>query len=49
MGAEGTQRAYQESQLNWTYLAFMTLATALVSIAIVLDSSDCLADLAPDR
>jgi uncharacterized hydrophobic protein (TIGR00271 family) len=32
------QRSYQESELNWTYLSFMTLATALASIAIVLDS-----------
>jgi hypothetical protein len=31
------QRSYQESELNWTYLSFMTLATALASIAIVLD------------
>jgi uncharacterized hydrophobic protein (TIGR00271 family) len=33
-----TQRAYEESELNWTYLSFMTLATLLASIAIVLDS-----------
>jgi len=32
------QRAYAESELNWTYLTFMTLATLLASIAIVLDS-----------
>ena len=36
--AEVTQRAYEESELNWTYLSFMTLATLLASIAIVLDS-----------
>lgn len=36
--AEVTQRAYAESELNWTYLSFMTLATLLASIAIVLDS-----------
>jgi uncharacterized hydrophobic protein (TIGR00271 family) len=36
--AEVTQRAYEETELNWTYLAFMTLATVLASIAIVLDS-----------
>ena len=33
-----TQRSYEESELNWTYLSFMTLATLLASIAIVLDS-----------
>ncbi len=32
------QRSYEDSELNWTYLSFMTLATALASIAIVLDS-----------
>ena len=36
--ADVTHRAYQESELNWTYLAFMTLATLLASIAIVVDS-----------
>jgi len=36
--AEVTQRAYEESELNWTYLAFMTLATLLAAIAIVVDS-----------
>ena len=36
--ADVTQRAYDESELNWTYLAFMTLATLLASIAIVVDS-----------
>jgi uncharacterized hydrophobic protein (TIGR00271 family) len=36
--AEVTQRAYEDSELNWTYLSFMTLATLLASIAIVLDS-----------
>ncbi len=36
--AEVTQRAYEDSELNWTYLAFMTLATLLASIAIILDS-----------
>jgi uncharacterized hydrophobic protein (TIGR00271 family) len=35
---EVVQRSYEESELNWTYLSFMTLATALASIAIVLDS-----------
>lgn len=32
------QRAYEESELNWTYLSFMTLATMLAAIAIVVDS-----------
>ncbi len=36
--ADVTQRAYEQSELNWTYLAFMTMATLLASIAIVLDS-----------
>jgi uncharacterized hydrophobic protein (TIGR00271 family) len=35
---EVTQRAYEDSELNWTYVSFMTLATLLASIAIVLDS-----------
>ena len=36
--ADVTQRAYEDSELNWTYLSFMTLATLIASIAIVLDS-----------
>ena len=36
--AEVTQRAYDETELNWTYLSFMTMATVLASVAIVLDS-----------
>jgi hypothetical protein len=36
--ADVTQRAYEESEPNWTHLAFMTLATLLASIAIVVDS-----------
>ena len=36
--AEVTQRAYEESELNWTYLSFMSLATLLAAIAIVVDS-----------
>ncbi|WP_280783363.1 DUF389 domain-containing protein [Rhodococcus opacus] len=36
--ADVTQRSYEESELNWTYLSFMTLATVLAAIAIVLDS-----------
>jgi uncharacterized hydrophobic protein (TIGR00271 family) len=36
--ADVTQRAYEESELNWTYLTFLTLATLIAAIAIVLDS-----------
>ena len=36
--AEVTPRAYDESELNWTFLTFMSLATIIASIAIVLDS-----------
>jgi uncharacterized hydrophobic protein (TIGR00271 family) len=36
--ADVTHRAYEESELNWTYLSFMTLATFIAGIAIVLDS-----------
>lgn len=36
--AQVTQQTYEESELNWTYLTFMTLATVLAGIAIVLDS-----------
>ncbi len=36
--ADVTQRAYEETELNWTYLSFMVLATLIASIAIVLDS-----------
>lgn len=36
--ADVTNRAYEESELNWTYLSFMTLATLIAGIAIVLDS-----------
>jgi uncharacterized hydrophobic protein (TIGR00271 family) len=36
--AEVTHRAYEESELNFTYLSFMTLATLIAAIAIVLDS-----------
>lgn len=32
------QRAYEESELNWTFLSFMTLATLIAAVAIVLDS-----------
>lgn len=36
--AEVTQRSYEESELNWSYLTFLTLATVLAAIAIVVDS-----------
>lgn len=36
--AEVTHRAYDDSELNWTYASFMTLATLIAAIAIVLDS-----------
>ena len=36
--AEVAQRSYEESELNWTYLSFMSLATLIAAIAIVLDS-----------
>lgn len=36
--AEVTHRAYEDSELNWTYLSFMVLATVIAAIAIVLDS-----------
>jgi uncharacterized hydrophobic protein (TIGR00271 family) len=36
--ADVTQRAYEESELNWTYISFMSLATLIAAIAIVLDS-----------
>ncbi len=36
--AEVTQRAYEDSEANWTYMSFMVLATLLASIAIVVDS-----------
>jgi uncharacterized hydrophobic protein (TIGR00271 family) len=36
--ADVAQRSYAESELNWTYLSFMSLATVIAAIAIVLDS-----------
>ena len=36
--AEVTQRAYEDSELNWTYASFMILATLIAGIAIVVDS-----------
>ncbi|HET9647754.1 MAG TPA: DUF389 domain-containing protein [Microlunatus sp.] len=35
---EVTQRAYEDSELNWTYLSFMIMATVIAAIGIVLDS-----------
>jgi uncharacterized hydrophobic protein (TIGR00271 family) len=35
---EITLRAYADSELNWTFLSFMCLATLMASIAIVIDS-----------
>ncbi|MDA8436976.1 MAG: DUF389 domain-containing protein [Actinomycetales bacterium] len=32
------QRAYDDTELTWTYLAFMVMATLIAGIAIVLDS-----------
>ena len=31
-------RAYEDSELNWTYLSFMVLATLIAGVAIILDS-----------
>jgi uncharacterized hydrophobic protein (TIGR00271 family) len=36
--AEVAQRSYDESELNWTFLSFLTLATIIASIAIIVDS-----------
>jgi uncharacterized hydrophobic protein (TIGR00271 family) len=36
--ADVVQRAYEESQLTYAYVTFMTLATLIASIAIVVDS-----------
>ncbi len=33
-----TQQAYDESELNWSYGSFMTLATLLAGVAIIIDS-----------
>lgn len=35
---EVTQRAYEDSELNWTFLSFLTMATTLAAIGIILDS-----------
>ena len=37
--AQVGNRAYEDSELNWTFLSFMTMATLLAGIAIVLDST----------
>lgn len=36
--ADVTQRAYEDSELNWTYVSFLVMATLLAAIAIVTDS-----------
>jgi uncharacterized hydrophobic protein (TIGR00271 family) len=36
--AQVGSKAYEDSELNWTYLSFMTMATLLAGIAIILDS-----------
>ena len=36
--AEVAQRSYEETELNWSFLTFLTLATVIAAIAIVLDS-----------
>ena len=36
--ADVVQRAYEDSELTWTFLSFMTLATLIAGIAIILDS-----------
>jgi uncharacterized hydrophobic protein (TIGR00271 family) len=36
--ADVTQRAYEDSELTWTYLSFLVMATLLAAIAIVTDS-----------
>jgi uncharacterized hydrophobic protein (TIGR00271 family) len=36
--ADVTQQAYGDSEFNWTYVSFMSLATLIAGIAIILDS-----------
>jgi uncharacterized hydrophobic protein (TIGR00271 family) len=36
--AEVTHQVYDETELNWSYASFMTLATLLAAISIVIDS-----------
>ena len=40
MWAEVAQRSYEESELNWTYVSFMVLATLISGIAIVPQSGN---------
>lgn len=37
--SEVTQTAYEDSEFNWTFVSFMFLATVLVAIAILLNST----------
>jgi uncharacterized hydrophobic protein (TIGR00271 family) len=37
--ADVTQRAYEDSELNWTYASFLVMATLLAAIAIITDST----------
>ena len=36
--AQVAQQSYEDSAINWTYLSFMSLATLIATIAIILDS-----------
>ena len=36
--SEVGHHAYEDSELNWTYMSFMALATLLAAVAIILDS-----------
>ena len=36
--AQVAQRSYEDTELNWTFMSFMTLATLIAAIAIVVDS-----------
>jgi uncharacterized hydrophobic protein (TIGR00271 family) len=36
--ADVTHQAYADSELNWTYVSFMSMATLIAGIAIILDS-----------
>ncbi|HQR79702.1 MAG TPA: DUF389 domain-containing protein, partial [Actinomycetota bacterium] len=36
--AEVTQKAYEDTEFSWAYVAFMIMATLIASIGIVLDS-----------
>ena len=36
--ADVTQQAYEDSEFNWTFVSFMSLATLIAAIAIILDS-----------